>query len=119
MYQQQLSKLLVNFNELSGNRYRLNRLFNDSDYRNQALVKESSSSSNCVNLLVRQIQMYEDLLGHELRVDVPRKPKLNPSPLFGLILFAVSGLTVIGGSVFAYEEIKHNRTISQAEKDRK
>ncbi len=117
MYQQQLTNLLHTFNQSTGHRYRISRLFNDLDYRNRVLAKEFQAGSNKVRLLIKQIQMYEDLLGHELQVDCVAKPTSEKIRVFNLVLFAVCSFLFVGGSVYTFEEIKDERKSHNTEQD--
>lgn len=116
MYQQQLINLLHTFNETTGNRYRLNRLFNDSDYRNECLAKESVSGNNKLCLLVKQIQIYEDLLGYELRVSQVSRSAVQ-NRVFNLAVFALCSLLCVGGLIYTFEEIKHQRYLNSINKN--
>lgn len=118
MYQQQLTNLIHTFIQSTGNRYRASRMLNDSDYRNRILARAAESGNNKISLLVKQIHMYEDLLGHELRVD--RIPQQKTTPLrktFHMSLFILSSLLFVGGSVYAFEEIKHQRALTGSQQD--
>ena len=117
MYQQQLINLMQAFHQASDQRYNWHRLFNDSDYRNQALQRAKTqvtrNSHRKILLLVNQIQRLEDLLHHELQVDMlpakQVKPKQERKQRWGMAALAFSCLFFIAASVMVVEEVKHNQ----------
>ena len=70
MIQTQLLKLIHTFNQRLNNHYDLERLLNDSDYRNQALDQSQQQLSLTQLTLVMRIRAFEDQLHHELKVDL-------------------------------------------------
>ena len=117
MYQQQLINLMQAFHQASDQRYNWHRLVNDSDYRNQALQRAKTQvtrrSHRKVLLLVNQIQRLEDLLHHELQVDMlstqAKQPKQERKQRWGMAALAFSCLFFIAASVMVVEDVKHSQ----------
>lgn len=115
MYQQQLTQLLLAFNKTASRSYPINRLLNDSDYRNHCLNRELALPGDRLAVLVRQIRAVEDLLNHELRVDVIDPKHIRPTELNKksgwLTAFGLCGLLVMLGSMWLTTEVKHQRLL--------
>ncbi len=106
MFETQLTNLIQELNRSTGKRYSLHRLLNDTDYRNHCLHNEKTSAAGKVLLLVNQIQALEDLLAHELRVDLLQHSHEQQRPRWGLTALGLASLLFITISVVAVEEYK-------------
>ncbi len=114
MYQTQLINLLREFSLVSSTHQNFHRLLHDADYRNLALKDAQSQNNGKVTLLVKQIQLFEDLLDHQLQVDVlPKTKQSGTKQRLGMAALAFSGLCFIAASVFIVEEVKHHRANSE------
>lgn len=119
MYQRKLIRLLQEFNHQTNGQYLLPKLLNDSDYRNQALFHHMLHGSYTIQKLVKKILSYQDVLHHELMVDLlPKKKSSQTKKAWRLAIFALACLTFAVGSLAIaakVEIIRANQQQLQAE----